>query len=125
MEPSWRRRTGINQPPELLQRVRARALKSDASTLYRNGAAQLLVEEVFVVAVAVQLGADGVDDALGRLSVVQLARDEFPLLGVWLSVRRRSVRIVRPLHACEYALTAGAGREQDAGHMLRVGAVSG
>lgn len=115
--------TGIDQPPELLQRLRPRRVEADSLALYRDGAPQLLVEEVLAVAEVARLGGDGVGDVLDGLGVVQLVRDP-ALLGVWLAVRRDGVLSVGPLHACDCdcdcAHTAGAGRVDDAWHRLLV-----
>jgi hypothetical protein len=85
--------------------------------LYRYRAAQLLIEEVFAVAEVANLGADGIGNVLDGLRVVELVRDFLPL-GMRLSVRGDRFGIVRPLHACDCAHTAGAGRVDDAGHRL-------
>jgi hypothetical protein len=103
----------------MLQGFRARALKADALALDRNGAAKLLVEELFAVTKAIYLGAERVDDVLDRLGVVEAVFNS-PLLVVWLSIRWHAVRVVRSLHACDCdcAHTAVAGGIDDAGHVL-------
>jgi hypothetical protein len=102
----------------MLQGFRARALKADALALDRNGAAQLLVEELFAVTKAIYFGAERVDNVLDRLGVMEAVFNS-PLLGVWLSIRRHAVRVVRSLHACDCAHTSVAREIDDAGHVLR------
>jgi hypothetical protein len=111
-------RTRINQPPKLLQGVRPRRLEAHAFALYRDCAPQLLVKEFLAVAKVANLRADGVDDVLDGLRVLELTRD-FALLRMRVSVGRNAVRGVRPLHACDCAQTSGAGWVDDAWHRLR------
>jgi hypothetical protein len=83
------------------------------------------VEELFAVAEVANLCADRVGDVLDRLLVAEVMYD-FLLLGMWSSIRRNAVRIVRPLHACDCAHAAVAeGRVDNAWHKLLVVAFNG
>lgn len=64
-------------------------MKANAPALYRNRAAQLVLEELGVVGLAEATG-DRLDNVLHGLRVVQLV-DDSALLGVWLAVRGHRV----------------------------------
>lgn len=109
--------TRINQARKTLQCLGRRGLESDALALYGDGAAQLLAKKLFAVTEVADFSTDGIGDVLYGLRMVEVAGD-FLLLRMRLSIRWDVSRIVRSLHRCGCAHTAGAGGADYAGHML-------